>query len=166
MHAQVLVLRLTGRRRAAALLASALLLSLGFVHGYLTRWKKIFPDLYIRSLIAPGPSEVGPSPAASAASARAAKADQDRARIEALMSLGYAAGYVPVRPDTGVLEHDRRSVDPGYNLLLSGHAPAAFLLDMDGEIVHRWSATFAEVWPGRDVKDGRDQRSTRSESVV
>lgn len=139
---------------------AALLLSVGFVHGYLTRWKKIFPDLYIRSLLVAGPSEKDPSPAASAASARAAKADEDREKIEALMTLGYAAGYEPVRPGTGVVVHDRRSVSPGYNLLLSGHAPAAFLLDMDGEIVHRWSATFAEVWPGRDVKEGRVRRST------
>jgi len=131
------------------LAGSVLLLIVGFVHGYLTHWKRIFPDPYIRSWIAEAPGAKGPSPASATAGPGASKPARDGVNLDALLSLGYAAGYVPAREAKGVVRYDRGSVAPGYNLLLSGHASAAFLLDMDGGVVHSWAATFQEFWPGR-----------------
>lgn len=148
------------RRAAAGLAGSALLLTVGFVYGYLARWKETFPDAYIRRLLVAGSGAANASPPSPAAPAGASKADEDRARREALMSLGYAAGYVPAREAKGVVEHDRSLASSGYNLLLSGHAPAAFLLDMDGAGVHSWAATFAEVWPDWQLKPGQVRRSS------
>jgi hypothetical protein len=138
----------------------ALLLIVGFVHGYLARWKKIFPDAYIRKWIAAEPGARSPSPAASAPAA-ASEGAEDSAKLDALLSLGYAAGYVAAREAKGVVQHDRRSVAAGYNLLLSGHAPAAYLLDMDGEVIHSWAATFEDFWPGRKETAADIRRASR-----
>jgi len=34
--------------------------------------------------------------------------------------------------------HDEELAFPGYNLVVSGHAPEAWLMDMGGRVVHRW----------------------------
>lgn len=47
----------------------------------------------------------------------------------------------------GVTMYDREACYPGLNLLVSGHGPAALLVDMDGRVLHRWTCDFASVWP-------------------
>ena len=42
---------------------------------------------------------------------------------------------------------DPSRVQPGYNLYLSGHAPTATLMDLHGRVVHRWGASFDELFP-------------------
>ncbi len=36
----------------------------------------------------------------------------------------------------------------GLNLMVSGHAPEAVLMDMKGNVLHRWRRAFQDVWPG------------------
>lgn len=50
-------------------------------------------------------------------------------------------------PRSGVLRHDRARAFDGYTLFTSGHAPAAFLIDMDGNVVHQWRLPFSQAWP-------------------
>jgi hypothetical protein len=57
----------------------------------------------------------------------------------ALSAHSYLAGYRPPTGPSGVLMHDAASAQPGYNLLVSGHAPYAALMDNDGEVVHEWT---------------------------
>jgi hypothetical protein len=134
----------------------------GFAHGYLARWKSVFPDSAIRSWFAAErrPKDSSAASVPATATAAAAEADHDSARFDALLSLGYAAGYEAVREAKGVVQHDRSLVAAGYNLMLSGHAPTALLLDMDGELVHSWTATFQEFWPGRKEKEADVRRAT------
>jgi hypothetical protein len=47
---------------------------------------------------------------------------------------------------SGVVVHDRDRAWPGYNLYCSRSAPEAYLIDMEGEVVHEWS--YAEPPPG------------------
>jgi hypothetical protein len=47
---------------------------------------------------------------------------------------------------TGVVYHDRERAWQGYNLYCSRSSPEAFLIDMDGEVVHKW--TYTEVRTG------------------
>jgi hypothetical protein len=61
-----------------------------------------------------------------------------------LEALGYAGGYVPAPEESGVTLHAARAF-PGYNLAVSGDAPAAELFDMDGRSVHAWSFPYDEV---------------------
>lgn len=59
-------------------------------------------------------------------------------------AIGYAGGYIPAPGESGVTVHDARA-QPGYNLVVSGDAPAAELLDMDGRSVQRWSFPYDSV---------------------
>lgn len=53
------------------------------------------------------------------------------------------------RPDKGVTMHEPGKAYEGFTLYTSGSDPAAFLIDMDGEVVHEWRRPFSTVWtPG------------------
>ncbi|HMB70373.1 MAG TPA: hypothetical protein VKU85_13740, partial [bacterium] len=71
------------------------------------------------------------------------------AREEALASLGYASGVSPAPEETGVTTLDAEAVASGLRLYTSGHAPVAILMDVRGRVLHEWSASYLEVWPGR-----------------
>lgn len=73
-------------------------------------------------------------------------ADQRR-RMRELESLGYVAGSRPAPTVASVVLHDRERAATGYNLFNSGHAPEAVLMDMDGEVLHRWGRSYRDVWP-------------------
>ncbi len=77
-----------------------------------------------------------------------------REQIERLESLGYLAGSRPAVRASGVTRYDRSRVSPGMNLMTSGHAPEAILLDMDGNERHRWSLDFASIWPDYPLPGG------------
>jgi hypothetical protein len=79
---------------------------------------------------------------------------QDRERMEQLLALGYLEGSEPAPEQKSVTVHRRDAVHAGLNLVVSGHAPEAVLLDMDGRIVHRWRRAFREVWPRSKKKTG------------
>jgi hypothetical protein len=70
---------------------------------------------------------------------------------QALGTIGYA-DWVSVDADgdskqikTGVVHHNPKLTYPGMNLYVSSGLPQAYLIDMDGNIVHTWTA---------DIKDG------------
>ncbi len=71
--------------------------------------------------------------------------------LERLAVLGYVSGSVPATSDSGVTLHDRERASQGLNLVLSAHAPGATLIDMDGNVLHEWQASFRQVWPRRKV---------------
>ncbi len=50
------------------------------------------------------------------------------------------------RPETGVTIYDPAQASNGFTLYTSGHAQKAFLIAMDGRVVHEWSLTYREVW--------------------
>jgi hypothetical protein len=70
--------------------------------------------------------------------------DQDV--IEMLQSLQYLQGYEPAPDEKGVVVYDRDLACGGLNLIVSGHAPEAFLADMEGRVVHRWGHSFDNIW--------------------
>jgi hypothetical protein len=45
------------------------------------------------------------------------------------------------------VEHDPAAVSPGLNLILSGHAAEAALLDSKGRTLHRWRYPLRRLWP-------------------
>lgn len=60
--------------------------------------------------------------------------------------------------DTGVVKWNKEIAFNGYTFLTSSHAQKAFLMDMEGRIVHEWSVPFRKAWPtpshlGRLVAD-------------
>lgn len=53
-----------------------------------------------------------------------------------------------VRPaGKGVTRYAKGEAYEGLTLLTSGHAQAAFLIDMEGRVVHEWRFAFRDVWP-------------------
>src|SRR5690606_33159184 len=68
-------------------------------------------------------------------------------RIAELEGIGYLSGSkkAPVRRGVTVFVEDR--VQPGKNLLTSGHAPTALLMDSDGTVLHRWECAFDRAFP-------------------
>ena len=86
-----------------------------------------------------------PTPPPSANSPNSAPSDPS-ADLEGQLDLLREIGYVdfspnaPSDPDSvGVVLHDKSRVSPGYNLYASRIEHEAYLMDLHGEIVHRWS---------------------------
>jgi len=79
--------------------------------------------------------------------------------LEALRGIGYLSGYEPPSGAQGVTVHVPDAVQPGWNLYTSGHAEAAFLMDLDGRELHRWSSSFEDAFPDVDVPDGAEHAS-------
>ncbi|MEN8160205.1 MAG: arylsulfotransferase family protein [Myxococcota bacterium] len=85
-------------------------------------------------------------------------AAEDRALVEQLESIGYLEGSQAAPAQQGVTIHDRARAYAGLNLVTSGHGTEALLMDMDGEVLHRWSAGFDELYPDSKVRGGHPGR--------
>jgi len=78
---------------------------------------------------------------------RAAPLRKAPARSGGIESLPYLRGYYPAPDQKSVVLHDRSKAFPGLNLVVSGHAAEAFVMDMDGKVLHRWRRGFGTIWP-------------------
>jgi hypothetical protein len=77
--------------------------------------------------------------------------------VEQLASLGYASGTQAAGAGTGgVVVNDEARAFAGPNLVVSGHAPEATLMDMAGRPLHRWSMDYWTAFPGTDVPRDRE----------
>jgi len=70
-----------------------------------------------------------------------------------LDGLGYIAGHEPAPEQTAVVVHVPGATEIGYNLYCSGHAPEVVLMNMDGDVLHRWYRDFEDIWPDRTRPD-------------
>jgi hypothetical protein len=109
----------------------------------LAGWAPDEPGLYSRERVAPGAGE--------------------RAGLAAL---GYAAGYTPAPGESGVTVHDPARAFQGFNLAVSGHAPGAELLDMQGRVVHRWRFAYADLPGAPPIEDGQLVHAWRSARLL
>lgn len=69
-------------------------------------------------------------------------------RFEQMQALGYV-GTSDVEDSgrqRGATVYAPDEVFPGYNLFTSGHADEAVLMDLEGEVVHRWQLPREDVW--------------------
>ena len=100
------------------------------------RWRRSQPD--------PTPAEAAPSVGA------------ELGRL--LESLGYADGS-RAPSGSGVTLHDAERAFAGTNFFTSAHAEVAILSDMEGHVLHQWSASFADTL-GADFEpfDDKDRR--------
>lgn len=67
--------------------------------------------------------------------------------LKELQGLGYLRGSQPAPKRSGVILHQSDMTQPGFNLYTSGHGPEATLMDMSGNVLHRWRRSFGAVWP-------------------
>jgi hypothetical protein len=76
--------------------------------------------------------------------------------VEQLESLGYASGTQAADGASGIGAYDFTRAWNGLNLVVSGHAPEALLMDMHGRVLHRWSLDFWTAFPATDVPRDRE----------
>jgi hypothetical protein len=145
--------------RRVLVLISIVLFCAGVGYGVLASRHRLFPLPELGRLRRVASSTRGSGPAVPAGRWRAAPGGaggptEDVAReIERLTALGYVSGSRPAGARSGVTVHERDLAFRGLNFLTSGHAPAALLVDMDGEVLHEWARSFEDVWPGRVVPE-------------
>jgi len=73
---------------------------------------------------------------------------------ERLMALGYSSGTEKAPEHSGVIVNHPDKTYPSYNVGASAHAPTAFLMDMNGNVLHKWAYSFHMLWP--DVDPGEE----------
>lgn len=95
----------------------------------------------------PEPTETAPAPLPEAAPADPAEGKWRESRAADVRALPYLQGYKPAQDRPLVVEHDPAAVAPGLNLLLSGHAAEAVLMDRQGTTLHRWRYPLRRLWP-------------------
>ncbi len=78
---------------------------------------------------------------------QAGTAPEREEAYQRLIGLGYLDGYIPASGDEGVTVHNRDAAYNGVNFFVSGHAPEAILMDMEGTVLHTWEHKNAhDIW--------------------
>jgi len=75
----------------------------------------------------------------------------DAKRLGKIMSLPYMRGSLPGRENIGVTVYEETRAWDGYNLYCSSHSPSAYLMTMQGEVIHTWHLPFEAVWPKQEI---------------
>ncbi len=129
--------------RWLAWMALVVALLVGFVGGYFVNDRGWLENISVGTSSEGGASRPPGDwyPYASRAGGSLTESERD-----VLNALGYLPASNPAPPKSGVTLHDSAAFD-GLNLYISGHAPEAVLIDMDGREMHRWSHDFASIWP-------------------
>lgn len=78
---------------------------------------------------------------------RPPKGPTQEERADALESIGYANGMEAATSARGIMRYDPDLAEAGLNLYSSGHGPEAFLMDMEGRLLHRWEKSIQDIWP-------------------
>ncbi len=73
--------------------------------------------------------------------------DQEEDDWAKLRALGYADGEIEAPEVSGILTHDPTRSYAGLNLVVSAHSAGALLMDMEGNLLHRWECDFWELFP-------------------
>lgn len=71
---------------------------------------------------------------------------KQREQLEKLHGIAYLSAYKKASKLRGVTILNREKAYRGLNLVVSGHAPEAILMDMRGEKVHSWYCAFQPEW--------------------
>lgn len=145
------------RARAAARLA--LLSGVAWLAGACEPAKEGAAQLPRVALAGPVAREApasGPAPAELEGKWHPAPEESRAQEALALEALGYLPGYEPAADRRGVTVHQAALASAGLNLYSSGHAPEAFLMGMDGLVLHRWRLAFSEAFPDYPPEALRD----------
>jgi hypothetical protein len=78
---------------------------------------------------------------------RGSSLSPDSQELARVLSLPYTAAKSPAAQASGVVLYNRESTSAGVNLYVSGHGPEAYLIDMEGKVLHRWRYPFEEAFP-------------------
>ena len=76
---------------------------------------------------------------------------EQQAEIERLEAIGYASGTEAPPIVSGVTVYDKARTDPGLFLYTSGHGPEGILINMEGDVVHKWECPFERAFPETEI---------------
>ena len=85
--------------------------------------------------------------------------------VKRLTSLGYLQGYNKAPPKQSVIVYDENLAHDGFNLYNSGHAEEAVIMDMRGNILHKWTCDkcdIEKVWEKWGILDFDKSKEARS----
>jgi hypothetical protein len=154
----------TGTRRIGLALALAAIFGGGLAYGVAMERTRIFPyDALVtayrsaRSVVSPAPPlRRGRWRQRQATGSQRDLTEEQLAEIERLEAMAYLSGSRPAPAHSGVTVHDSARAWTGLNLVVSGHAAWAGLMDMDGSVLHEWHYEFRDVWPDDPISDEID----------
>jgi hypothetical protein len=133
----------------------------GFAYGVALERTRAFPYNLVKTVYLSARSALRPSgPIPRGRWHRYEVRDQTRdlteeqlAEIERLETMAYLSGSRPATERAGVALHDPERAQRGLNLVVSGHAAWAGLMDMSGNVLHEWRREFRDVWPDNPISD-------------
>jgi len=128
-------------RRVLAIAGACALLAVGFAWGFAAHRNHVVPYWPVkRALRAVGLARIPPQAKVRRNELDPDRATHEQARLELLQALPYVAGTFDPHPERkGVTLYDRQRAFPGLNLYSPANETAAYLVTMDGRVVHRWS---------------------------
>jgi hypothetical protein len=114
-------------------------LALVFVYGMLVQRNRIFPYYLIRSMALSTGVVEGIDPVEVRPRSKA---------LAQLSALPYVDASLAAMPDErGVVVNDSSKASPGYNFYNSWKRPQAWLMDMQGNVLHEWhNPDFSNLW--------------------
>lgn len=98
----------------------------------------------------PGQFEAGPGEPSQGKWRKARRMSLAEEEAAGLRAVPYLQGYKEAEDRPVVVEHDPAAVferRDGLNLVVSGHAAEATLVDMRGKVLHRWRHPLRRLWP-------------------
>ncbi len=72
---------------------------------------------------------------------------EQKEMIKKLESIGYTAGSQAPPVSENITMYDPENAYNGYNFLISAHAPEAVLMNMQGDVLHKWRCDLTRAWP-------------------
>lgn len=106
-----------------------------------------FTLLGCAALIAGGPKEDDADLAALATRQTDSKEDELQTRIRLLENMGYLGETSKGEKRSGVVHLDAEKFYGAPSFLLSNHEPGALLIDIHGEVLHRWKYETKKAFP-------------------
>ncbi len=73
------------------------------------------------------------------------KIEVDPDELQKLSALGYLSGYNEAPERKNVTIFDEKKACSGLNLYISGHGPEAILMDMEGNVLHKWTCPVHDI---------------------
>jgi len=79
--------------------------------------------------------------------------NKQRETMRQLEALGYLQGKHPAPGFSGVTTYDPNRAWSSLNLYVSGHKPEAILMDMKGNVLHKWHFDYRDALPQLSTKE-------------
>ena len=139
----------------------ALLLAASFCYGFVSHRNKLFPYGIVRHLYRSVSRQSRPE-TDGAGQGRPGKqaeqrGDEQKEQLSKLATLPYLRAYVPAPEQRNVTVYKEDLAFEGLNIYVSGHGCEAFLIDMNGRVLHTWKYDYRRFRRDYSLTDEQDK---------